>query len=278
MRSALWALWVVLLVAGQSAASGQSKLRRDDIGAFMESVEALNQKGNGSVAAGVRDVRSHDWPASFYMQSGEGRCSATLVGPQALLLAAQCVGSHPTVIIEFRGLRISSSCTRPAAYGGEAGDRSADFALCYLKVPVSGIQFETVSLNSERIRKGSELLLTGFGCVESVGRTSYAGEGRFHIGEARVIALPGERPEEPNTIVARGGAVICAGDGGGGVFIRMPGAGRRLVAVNSRVNKEAGESYLSSLSSEGGRSFLKKWITETGSEICGINLSGSSCR
>jgi hypothetical protein len=261
---------VLFICAAQSALGGQKSTWRDQVDLIMRSVEDLNQKGAGFTPTGLRDASSWDWPGSFYASRADSRCSATLIGPTALLVAAQCVTDGGEVVIEFRGMRKPGTCKHSER---SAFAPRADFALCLLFSPIEGIQFDTVNLNSARIRKGTEVFITSFStCAES---PIYEPTGaRFRISDAVVISLPREREQDPNSIVVRGGA--CTGDDGGIAYIALAPKRRMVVGVNYRSDKR--ESYISSLSTNDAQAFLKRWTQETRAAVCGVNYEGSNCR
>jgi hypothetical protein len=249
----------------------QENASQNPAGISMKSVEVLRQSGGGPKVIGGRPAKSSDWPASFYSSTEGSRCTATLVGPRALLLAAHCVGDGQEASIEFRGKHIRGTCRQADDY--KRGDASADYALCRMSEAVSGILFESINIDPTRIRKGELLLLTGYGCTAPGGRA----DGVYRIAEAKIVALPGDR--EPNTILTQDKVAICPGDSGGGAYIVLSARKRLDVSVNSRVFYSTGESYLSSLSSMAGIAFLAKWSTYNGSEvICGYNLQDRPCR
>ena len=78
--------------------------------------------------------------------------------------------------------------------------------------------------------------------------------------------------------MTRDQVALCPGDSGGGAY--LPVASRRvLVGVNSRVDFETDESFVSSLSSQTGRVFIDAWLAENAGElICGVNMMNESCR
>jgi Trypsin len=248
----------------------------------MKSVERLNQPGIGPELIGGKEARSADWPASFYSAAVGSRCSATLIGPNVLLLAAHCVGNGQKAAIDFRGSPLSGPCTHAGEYQDGHGDISADYALCKLDTAASGIPFETLNRDPSKVVPNNKLLLTGYGCTRPPppggGPPSGGNDGKFRIGKAKIAKLPGTDPAEPNTITTQDNVIVCQGDSGSGSYI-APFQGKRiLVGVNSRTLAKKGESYLSSVTSTIALAFFTKWIEANGNEkICGINLF-TGCR
>jgi hypothetical protein len=274
---------ILSLAAGMAFAQEKPPKATPNTGGIsMKSVEFLAQKGIGPELIGGRPANTADWPASFYSASEGGRCTATLVGPRALLLAAHCVGNGKDVTIQIVGGNpISGRCTHAPQWKDGNGDDSADYALCRLSEEVANIPLETVNLDPMRLKKGENLVLTGYGCTQPPGTSGLptgGNDGIYRIGEAPIVKLPGEPGNEPNTILTRHSRMICPGDSGGGAYIGSS-SDRVLVSVNSRVLFSAGESYLSSLSTSDGIGFLKQWIADNNDEkICGVNLKGTRCR
>jgi hypothetical protein len=247
----------------------------------LRSVERLNQSGIGPELIGGKEARSADWPASFYSAAIGSRCSATLVGPSALLLAAHCVGNGQDAAIEFGGSTLSGPCTHAAEYRDGNGDLSADYALCKLRVAASGIPFESVNRDPGKVVLDRKLLLTGYGCTRPPppggGPPSGGNDGKFRIGKAKIAKLPGTDPGEPNTIMTQDSVIVCQGDSGSGSYIEPFSGKRVLVSVNSRTLAKKGESYLSSVTTTIAQAFFAKWIADNNEKICGINLT-TSCR
>jgi hypothetical protein len=271
---------LLLFAITSSDAYAQKGTWRENVGLVMRSVEDLNQKGQGRTSIGVQDANSAEWTASFYtgheFYAGHdrSRCSATLIGPTTLLLAAQCIPDGGEVVIEFRGLRQPGACEHAESFLGNSGVRAEIFALCLLKSPITGIQFDTVNRTSARIEKGTRVLVSSFSSCPSL-PVERATDARFRISEGVVVALAEERLEDPNSIVVRGNAV-CPGDVGGIAYILLPSK-RRLVLGVYFGGEKAGTN-ISSLSTKDGQAFLKQWTERMNASICGVNYDGSNCR
>ena len=299
----VWVASSIILLA-QSSAHAHPTAPRNKGDVAMRSVELLKQEGTGTEVIGGKPARTSDWPASFYSTSSDAsRCTATLIGPRTLLLAAHCVGNGSRIAIEIRGRAqpLEGTCTHAPEYQ-DGAEPSADYALCKMDADAAGVRSETVNLDANRIKKNQDIVLTGYGCTVppppgSNAEATGGNDGIFRIGKTKIIGLPGEPDSEPNTILTGGeamSAMICPGDSGGGAYIMLTNSGSRraVVSVNSRVCfhksddggcPKARLSYLSSLSAPVGQAFLKFWTRSVadrgmGEQICGLNLTGAQCR
>lgn len=285
MRKLKVSLIATLLVSSIAVAQERpTKAVQNQNDIMLDPVESLAQEGIGPVLIGGSEARAEEWPASFYSSAAGARCSATLVGPQALLLAAHCVGNGKRSIISFRSKTYNGKCTHAESYKNGTGDESADYALCFLTSPVEGLRYETINRDASRLKVKGDILLTGYGCTQAPApgsnEPSGGNDGIFRIGSAKIIHNPGD--EERNSIITQDEVVVCPGDSGGGAFYLFVSNPRRiLVSVNSRVWYEKKRSYLSSMTTPDAVKFVEAWLKDPenkAARICGFNLSGPSCR
>lgn len=241
------------------------------------SVLDLRQTGIGTVLIGGQAARSADFPASFYTRSDGFSCTAALVASRALLLAAHCMSDGAPIVLSLRGKEYEGVCTHAPGY---AGDKTADWALCLMALPVAGVPYERVNVDGSRVRAGTRLLLTGFGCTTKAGDGGH--DNVYRIGEATVETVPSR---DSNDIVTKGSVVLCYGDSGGPAFVYLDDGKRDrvVVSVNSRVGVDKGgmivdTSYLSSISTDPARQFLSDWSTRNGIAICGVHPNAANCR
>lgn len=228
---------------------------------------------------GARLANPKDWPASFYSVHAGGTCTSTLVGPRALLTAAHCVPNGAIVTVQLPGKVYKGTCTQSDLYSPSPGDgQSADWALCLMESDISVSRYETVNTDATRIRIGTELLLTGFGCTQDTGTGS---DGNYRIGEATVSALPSG---SNNDMTTSGDVALCYGDSGGGAFLFLDTAQKKRVqvSVNSRIEvlddgRLGKSSFLSSTSTMASQSFLKRWASANTADICGVTPSAKNC-
>jgi len=266
----------------------------------------VKQAGAVPEVVGGKVADASQWPASFaatIVANGKWYlCTATLIGPQALLTAGHCVADHGTVSIEFRGKTQSAICSHHPKFDStwdqdvEDGKHpswdqrkngvSADFALCHLPQAINEVTYETPLINPAQVANAKSILLAGYGCYTADKQPSInpaTGKPLFQTGYAQIASLP---KDDYLYILTGTGAQVCPGDSGGAAYLTTSSSlddvgGRRVVAVNSRVgtqdNKVVGPSYLSSLATSSASAFLKKWSADNGAAICGYNQP-TQCR
>jgi hypothetical protein len=218
---------------------------------------------------GGTEVNGADWPVTVYSSQGNSRCSANVIGPQTLIIAAHCVGNGKSASFTLLDGKVyTSTCTHSPDY---ASDATADWALCKISNPVTGAAFEYVNTDSTKPKVGDTVRLMGYGCINSSG--SGGNDGKLRSGEAKVTDVPNTRS---NDIVTKGGAALCYGDSGGPAWL-VDGAKRYQMSVNSRGDIRT-MSYLSALAVAGFKDFATKWATTNSQKICGLHADTEGCR
>ncbi len=216
---------------------------------------------------GGTPAKPEEWPSSFASSQGNSRCTATLIGPQALQLAAHCVGNGRTSSITISGKSYTGTCTHHPKY---KSDDTADWALCKMSEAVDRPWYERVLEDVTKIKVGTKVLLAGNGCTNIGG--SNGSFGTFRTGESTVKSLP---VRDYDTITS-GGAALCYGDSGGSAFY-VEGLARWIFGVNSRGNIRD-TSYLSSTYVDVARSWYKSWADQAGVKICGVHPDAPKCQ
>lgn len=216
-----------------------------------------------------RSANPADFPASVWTRS----CSATVVGPRVVFIAAHCVSSG-RISFAVGPTNYTASCLVSREYSRNA---TADYALCLTDKRVEGISYENLNADASRLKVGGEVLLTGYGCVRSGG--GGGNDGTYRIGEATITRLPSG---SNNDIVTQKGAALCFGDSGGPAFLYLEAGNsmarkRVVISTNSR-GDIATTSYLSSTATPEAQRFFKSWSEKTGEKICGVHAETQGCR
>jgi secreted trypsin-like serine protease len=210
-----------------------------------------------------RPTDLRDFSASLKYEGNGQDCTATVVGPQTILIAAHCVKHRATGIVRIGRNSTDATCYRPETYA----DGYHDLALCstagILKLPRDS-DYERINLDAAIPVETSLLLLQGFGC-QGVGGTGKKGE--LSEGEAVV-----ERVDlGSGKIHTVGGVAVCSGDSGGAAYLRN-GESRTVIAVNARGDLQL-NSTLTATATQGLRKFIDNWPEK----ICGRDPGLEKC-
>ncbi|MDX0974132.1 S1 family peptidase [Sinorhizobium medicae] len=258
------------VVVGNEAVPAFEKLEHETEASFelLPQIPAMDVEPlliNGTVA----DRRK--FPAIVRMTTG-GTCTASIVGPAAILIAAHCVDNPARISFVSGTRRVVGICQHAPGY--LSIDKSQDWAMCLLRNELSGFPYESVDIDTMPT-PGDQLVLTGYGCTQRDGPL----DGLLRVGFSMVVSRPAGFREETSTIytssdLSEGEAVLCPGDSGGPIF-RFSGGlndSRKIVGVNSRTTFERGVSLFSATASVAGADFLKTWAALHNQKVCGVNL------
>jgi len=192
-------------------------------------------------------------------------CTATLIGPHALMTAQHCVIGDGPLTLATKPTDTTAWCVKYRYYSPES---SEDLALCWIERALPS-PWETVSFDSSLAAKDQTLAIGGYGLT---GQTGSATGKEFVLGMTTVFD-PG--PE----IIVTHGAKVRIGDSGGPAFAITADKKRRfLVAVTGQESLQDKEtSYLTALAFQRARAFVDWWKTQQMQvfqrtvQICGID-------
>ena len=229
---------------------------------------------------GSSEADIKDFPASisaqFPLEGGYGSCTATIVGPQALLIASHCVSDNPNGSFTVGANKYKIACTMTDLY---RRGTDHDLALCKIDHAVTGVVFENVNLNAAIVQVGDTLQLTGYGCVFPNGSGSGSGgnDGVYRIGEAKVQTLPNSTYSFDYVTIGK--SALCQGDSGGPAFKYLDAQKkyRVVVSANSKGNIQD-TSYLASTSTPESVNFIKTWAKNNNVLVCGVHADAPGCR
>lgn len=232
-----------------------------------------------SLGVGVQDVGASDrlikgtpvkpgtWRQVVRIRTGNSMCTATVVGPKAVLTAAHCASDGATSSFEIEGQRFSGKVYRSPLYPRKDHDQ----ALIVLTTPITrlaedrggrAVEFATVTEQST-VKVGQSVWMLGFGCTQPGG--TGGNDGILREGAAEVTGFSNY------DAVLGNGVAACYGDSGGPTFLKMSDGTWRLILVTSKGNI-ATKSYNSRLDIPETKTWLESLISQHQVEICGYNL------
>lgn len=221
-------------------------------------VSLLSYAGN----PGILLINGKPVPAGTYKEvvsivSGASECTATVVGPRAIITAAHCVTSSPA---EFKigNEKYKSTLIRSPRYPGEDHDIAIGFTDKEIRDVTPAIVGGTAAV-------GIELTLLGYGCTKTDG--TGGNDGILRYGTSVVTEF-----DAYDMVSTRsGGAALCYGDSGGPAFVNENGK-NFLLGINSKGNIRD-TNYNLRVDIKESRDFLQQTATQKNEIICGINSS-----
>ncbi len=185
---------------------------------------------------GGEPTPSCGWPTAvhFVVSFGGGsqaECTATLVHPKLITLAAHCVDEGTPVDVFFGDTRDHDGPGRAVdiqschVKGGQpAGE---DFAYCLLEEEVTDVSIIPIMYGCELdlLEEDQRATLVGFGNVDENTPPP--------MGHKRWVEAPIVKLEEKTIDVGESGASNCFGDSGGPAYFQMPDGSWRVFGATS---------------------------------------------
>lgn len=201
-------------------------------------------------------VPAGTWQEVVRITSGGAGCTATIVGPRVIITAAHCTGNGATAKFTYKGTSYSAKMTRSPLYPAKDHDISVG-------VVASEITGAVPHQIGGAAATGTEITLLGYGCINVGG--GGGNDGILRIGKSVITGFSGY------DMVSRtpGGAALCYGDSGGPAFVGTEG-NYKLLGINSKGNI-SDTNYNARLDRQESQDFLKKYASDNGVTICGIN-------
>lgn len=210
-----------------------------------------------------------DFPASVYARAGNAACSATIVGERVLFMASHCMVNGGVVTFSAHANSYSARCTHHPEYSTNS---TADWALCLIDRPVTGIPFEVLGVH-ESLEVGDTILMSGYGCIKPGG--GGGNDGIFRVGHAVIEGMPDGKAYD---VVTKGGAALCFGDSGGSAYHVHEDGSRFIFGVNSRGDIDT-MSYLPGVFAPTFIAWAKAWAKVSNNvKMCGVHGDAASCR
>jgi hypothetical protein len=208
------------------------------------------------------------WPATLIFDS-PAYCTATVVGPQAILTAAHCLNGASSGSALIGGKSIPLTCTENPSY---SNDTTADVAMCAASAAINapGLKYEVLNLDSSLIKVKNDVVLLGFGCTVDGGKDF----GVLYVGRATVQRVP----VKFQRYEVMGGAKLCEGDSGGAGYHILDKSKRVVFGVNESQVPGTNTSYLSSVTTSDNMTFITGWSSTTGHKVCGMAAGLAGCR
>lgn len=182
-------------------------------------------------------------------------CTASIVGPQAILTAAHCAKTNAVSTFTVGGKQYSAKMTRSTLYP----DIDHDLALGKVSEKVQGIVYEQIT--AQELKPGDAIVMYGYGCIKAGG--GGGNDGILRYGDSEIASFSAK------DFVARkpDGAALCFGDSGGPAFI--PDGTQAGVASKGNISDT---SYFVNLTIPDSKDFLKKWAADNAVDICGVTM------
>lgn len=186
---------------------------------------------------GGQPVADCAWPTAVAVTGNGSLCTGTLVNERVVMFAAHC-GSEPKKILFGEDISTpvktvpTDLCMTSPEYSGVT-DQAHDWAFCRLAYPVSDIPITPVvyGCETEVVKKGAEVVITGYGIQEQDGDAGAKNWAETFVRQVYSMKVD---------VGGLGDPGICPGDSGGPAFIRYPDNSWHVFGIASTLTGTCG--------------------------------------
>lgn len=192
------------------------------------------------------------------------KCTATLVGPRAILTSAHCAKDGEQVTFLLNARYFNATITRHSDYHEKDIDLALGFITDTLVVKHPEVLEKPLRISGAH-EKGLHVRLYGEGCIYP-GRFE-DGDGVLRYGPSILQSFPGFE------MISQGEDhdAYCVGSGGGPVLYRSNLLADWLVIGVSSKGNVHDENFSTRIGSKEVGEFLDSWSTKNKTQICGVS-------